>query len=129
MKKWVAHFLGGKDGERGIEIIEFMGILPIILMVAMIIWQFITFAHVAFITASAAREGARAAATYENAYDAVARTVGDYDFTVMAGACGGAGSPVRVRVRLRIPIIDIFFVPLPEMWTDHTAVCRCEPLL
>jgi hypothetical protein len=116
--------------ERGIEVIEFVGVLPLILMVALIIWQFILFANVALITASAAREGARAAATYEDAHGAVARTVGDFEYWVSAGSCSGAGSPVRVRVRLKIPVVGIPFVgSLPEMWTDHTAVARCEERL
>ena len=90
-------------------------------------WQFMVFGHVALIPSAAAREGARAAAAYESAHGAVARSVGSYDYRVSGGACGAPGSPVRVTVRLRIPIIDIPYVPVPEMWTKHTATMRCEP--
>ena len=112
--------------ERGVEVIEFVGVMPLILMMAYIIWQFMLMAHVGMMTASAAREGARAASTYESATAAVARTTGSFEYQVSAGACTGEGSIVRVRVRMKIPMVDIPFVPLPQLWTDHTATARCE---
>jgi Flp pilus assembly protein TadG len=113
--------------ERGVEIVEFVGIMPWLLMIGLVVWQFMVFGHVALITSAAAREGARAAAAYESAHGAVARSVGSYDYRVSGGSCGAPGSPARVTVRLRIPIIDIPYVPVPEMWTQHTATMRCEP--
>ena len=112
--------------ERGVEVIEFVGVMPLILMVAYIIWQFMLMAHIGMMTANAAREGARAASTYESAATAVARTTGSFEYRVSAGACAGEGSIVRVRVRMKIPMVDIPFVPLPQLWTDHTATARCE---
>ena len=116
-----------RRAEQGVEIVEFVGIMPLLLMIGLVVWQFMVFGHVALITSAAAREGARAAAAYESAHGAVARSVGSYDYRVSGGSCGAPGSPVRVTVRLRIPIIDIPYVPLPEMWTTHTATMRCEP--
>ena len=115
--------------EKGIEVIEFMGIMGIIIIVAMIAWQFIIAAHVALITASAAEEGARAAAVRGNAYAAVARGIGGYQYVTTAGVCAGGGMPVAVTVRIRLPILEIPFVPIPPLWTNHTATARCEPVL
>jgi hypothetical protein len=64
--------------------------------------------------------------TYESAAAAVARTTGSFEYRVSAGTCAGEGSIVRVRVRMKIPMVDIPFVPLPQLWTDHTANARCE---
>ncbi len=116
----------GLDEERGIELIEFIGTAPMIIICGLIIWQFMVFAHCAMVTQSAAREGARAAATYENVYGAVRTTMRDFDFMVIPGFCSGAGDMVKVRVRGKVPIIDIPFIPISEIWTDSTGVSRCE---
>lgn len=116
------------DDERGVELIEFIGTAPLIIIVALIVWQFMVFAHCAMVTQSAAREGARAAATYENTYGAVKTTMRDFEFTVIPGFCGGKGDMVKVRVRAKVPIINIPFIPISEVWTDSTGVARCEDM-
>ena len=112
--------------ERGIELIEYIGTAPLIIIVGLIVWQFMVFAHCALVTHSAAREGARRAATYEPIGPAVATTMGGFGYQLFAGGCGGKGDMVKVRVRGRVPIIDIPFVPIPEIWTDSTGVSWCE---
>jgi hypothetical protein len=114
--------------ERGVEIVEFIGIMPLMLAVGLLVWQVIVFLHVPMHTTYAAREGARSAAAYEDARGAVSRVVGgSYDYRVSAGSCT-PGSPVRVRVRLRVPMIDIPYIGrLSQIWTDSTATMRCEP--
>jgi hypothetical protein len=114
--------------EKGAEIVEFIGMMPWLLMVGLIVWQFMVFGHCMLVTAAAARDGARAAASYGSAHGAVAASIGGaYPYLVQAGSCGGTGSPVRVTVRAKVPIIDIPYVPIPDIWTRHTATMRCEP--
>jgi hypothetical protein len=114
--------------ERGVEIIEFIGIMPLMLAIGLLVWQVLVFLHVPMHTTFAAREGARTAAAYEDAHGAVSRVVGaSYDYQVSAGSCT-PGSPVRARVRLRVPMIEIPYIGrLTQIWTDSTATMRCEP--
>jgi hypothetical protein len=114
--------------EGGVEIVEFIGIMPLMLAIGLLVWQAMVFLHVPMHTTYAAREGARTAAAYEDAYGAVSRVVGgSYDYRVSAGSCA-PGSPVRVRVRLRVPMIEIPYIGrLTQIWTDSTATMRCEP--
>jgi hypothetical protein len=124
-----ARLSGREQDEKGVEMVEFLGIMPWLLLTGLLMWQVMVFGHAALVTAAAAREGARSAAAYEDAYGAVARSVGSYQFMVSAGACGAEGAPVSVTVRLKIPIIDLPYVGviMPELWTRHTATMRCEP--
>jgi hypothetical protein len=117
-----------RTSERGVEIVEFIGIMPLMLAIGLLVWQVMVFLHVPLHTTYAAREGARAAAAYEDARGAVARVVGgSYDYQVSAGSCA-PGSPVRVRARLRVPMIEIPYIGrLTQIWTDSTATMRCEP--
>jgi hypothetical protein len=114
--------------ERGVEMVEFIAIMPLMLAIGLLMWQVLVFLHVPIHTSYAAREGARAAAAYEDARGAVARVVGgSYDYQVSVGSCA-PGSPVRVRARLRVPMIEIPYIgQLTQIWTDSTATMRCEP--
>ena len=117
-----------RTSEKGVEIVEFIGIMPLMLAIGLLMWQVLVFLHVPLHTSYAAREGARTAAAYEDATGAVARVVGgSYNHQVSAGSCT-PGSPVRVRVRLRVPMIEIPYIGrLTQIWTDSTATMRCEP--
>ena len=117
-----------RTSEKGVEIVEFIGIMPLMLAIGLLMWQVLVFLHVPLHTSYAAREGARTAAAYEDARGAVARVVGgSYDYQVSAGSCA-PGSPVRVRARLRVPMIEIPYIGrLSQIWTDSTATMRCEP--
>ena len=116
-----------RTSEKGVEIVEFIGIMPLMLAIGLLMWQVLVFLHVPLHTSYAAREGARTAAAYEDARGAVARVGGSYDYQVSAGSCA-PGSPVRVRARLRVPMIEIPYIGrLSQIWTDSTATMRCEP--
>ena len=49
---------GPVQDERGVEIVEFIGMMPILLWVGLIVWQFMVFGHCMLVTAAAARDGA-----------------------------------------------------------------------
>ena len=112
--------------ERGMELIEFVGVVMIILLVGLIIWQFMWFAHASMIANSAAEEGARAAAVYEPVGPAVDRSSPGYEVSWNSSGCGGKGTIVTVTVRLRVPVTWIPLVDLPEIWTQGRARAWCE---
>lgn len=112
--------------ERGMELIEFIGVVIMIVMVGLIIWQFMWFAHASMIANSAAEEGARAAAVYEAVGPAVERSSPGYEVSWSSTGCGGKGTIVRVTVRLRVPITWIPFIQLPGIWTQGMAGAWCE---
>ena len=115
-----------QSDESGAELIEFIGVLPILLMVAMIVWQLIIAAQTFVIASSAAREGARAAAVcpHGNITQAVQSASPGYDPEIRIG--GGGGS-VAVTVGLRIPTFRIPYLPTLSLPTVYsTAVMRQE---
>ena len=112
--------------ERGMQLIEFMGVVILIVMVALIIWQFMVFAHASMIANSAAQEGARAAAVYEPVDAAVARSSPGYKVEVSSTVCGGKGDIVTVTVTLMVPTVEIPFIGRLEIPTRGVARAWCE---
>ncbi len=112
--------------DRAMELIEFIGVVTIILMVGLVIWQFMWFAHASMIANSAAEEGARAAAVYEPVGPAVERSSPGYVVSWSSTGCGGKGTITTVTVRIRVPVTWIPFVDLPEIWTQGRARAWCE---
>jgi hypothetical protein len=114
--------------DRGSELVEFIGFMPWILIVGLIIWQFMVFGHAMLTTGNAARQGARAAAAHGGAGAAVNQAKGTYDCEISVAPCWRPGDPVAVTVRCKVPIIGIPFVSIPEIRTTSTAIARCEPM-
>jgi len=50
----------GLNRERGQASIELVAVLPLVLLVAAVVWQLVLLGHTAWLTAQAARAGARA---------------------------------------------------------------------
>lgn len=139
LQTWGARMLLGKwsrvprietasNDERGVELVEFIGFMPWILIVGLIIWQFMVFGHAMLTTGNAARQGARAAAAHEGAGAAVNQATGTYECELSEPPYCGPGEPVAVTVRCKVPIIGIPFVSIPEIRTTSTAIARCEPM-
>jgi len=118
---------GSLREEKGAELVEFIGFMPFLLFLGLVIWQFMVFGHVMLTTANAARQGARAAAAYTPVGAAVRSAAGTYEVRWSGGDCAAPGSPVRVTAKLKIPIINIPYAQIPEIWTESTATARCEP--
>ena len=57
----------GIDNQRGQASIELLGVLPILLLVGAVVWQLVLAGHTAWLTANAARAGARADAVGRDA--------------------------------------------------------------
>jgi type II secretory pathway component PulK len=92
----------GVNGERGQASVELVAVLPCILLVAAVVWQLLLVGHTAWLTAQAARAGARADAVGRDA-EAAARSALprslERGLEVDSRAVGG------VRVSVRIPLL------------------------
>jgi pilus assembly protein CpaE len=60
----------GIDNERGQASVELVGALPVVLVVGAVVWQLALAGHTAWLTANAARAGARADAVGRDAASA-----------------------------------------------------------
>jgi hypothetical protein len=113
--------------EQGVEVVEFVGIIPWLLVMGMVIWQFLIFSQVALVAPSAAREGARAAAAYEDCEDFAKKAAGRFEHEVNCGSCSEY-EPVEAEVKVKLPIVKIPYVPLEEeIEIPVKATFRCEP--
>jgi hypothetical protein len=92
----------GVNGERGQASIELVAVLPFVLLAAAVVWQLVLVGHTAWLTAQAARAGARADAVGRDA-DAAARSTLprslERGLEVDRLRAGG------VRVSVRIPLV------------------------
>ena len=92
----------GVNEERGQASVELVAVLPCVLLVAAVVWQLVLVGHTAWLTAQAARAGARADAVGRDA-DAAARSSLprslERGLEVDRLATGG------VRVAVRIPLL------------------------
>jgi hypothetical protein len=92
----------GVNGERGQASVELVAVLPCILLVAAVVWQLVLVGHTAWLTAQAARAGARADAVGRDAETAARSTLPrslERGLEVDSRPVGG------VRVSVRIPLL------------------------
>jgi hypothetical protein len=92
----------GVNGERGQASIELVAVLPCVLLAAAVVWQLVLVGHTAWLTAQAARAGARADAVGRDpasaARSALPRSL-ERGLEVERLRAGG------VRVSVRIPLL------------------------
>ena len=90
----------GQDGQAAVE---FVAVLPFVMVAALVAWQLVLVGHVAWDAAGAARAGARAAAVGADARRAAQSTL---PRSLRAGARVQAASVAgRVRVSVPIPLV------------------------
>lgn len=92
-----------KRGDRGQVAIEYLGFLPVLIIVAMAAVQLGLIAYTAQQAGTAARSGARSASLDEAAQPACAVAVSDW-LAVRCGTSGG-GTEVTVTATIGIPSI------------------------
>ncbi|MCU0491722.1 MAG: pilus assembly protein TadE [Chloroflexaceae bacterium] len=121
--------------ERGVELIEFLGFFPLVLLTLAVAWQFILVGYTGVVASGAAREGARAAATRENVDRAVRFASPGFDgrrqWRPLAGyPCSAySANPVTIEVQLEIPNVILPFLGALNSYPKVTTVAtmRCEP--
>src|SRR3954451_20436380 len=90
--------------ERGQAAVEFVAVVPFVLLAALVAWQLALVGHVAWSAAGAARSGARAAVVGRDAGSA-ARSALPRSLRAATRVSGGpAGAPVRVSVPIPLVI-------------------------
>jgi hypothetical protein len=101
MLRWFGKILRAEDG---VEIIEFLGLLPLLIGIGLVLVQVLLAGQTIMVAVSAAREGARAAAVCEpDVYGVVARA--SPGFSARNVQVENAGQNVKVTVGLRMPLI------------------------
>ncbi|MER6070981.1 TadE/TadG family type IV pilus assembly protein [Streptomyces sp. NPDC001817] len=90
--------------DRGQVAIEYLGFIPVLLIVAMAGIQIGAVAYAAEQASTAARAGARAASLRQDAQQACSQAVSG-PLTVTCGRTGGGDGTVTVTARVRIPHI------------------------
>lgn len=93
--------------EDGVELIEFIGVMPLVFIIIFIGWQFFLAGHTIVTGIHAAREGARAAAVCGNYEEAVKRASPGYSPVVIPITKGKA---VGVRATYKVPMLKIPYV-------------------
>ncbi|MEU8759784.1 TadE/TadG family type IV pilus assembly protein [Streptomyces sp. NPDC048659] len=94
----------GRD-DRGQVAVEFVGMLPLILLTLVLLWQCVLIGYTFTLAGNAADEGARAGAVDGDCAAAAKRHL---DGAWAAGArpdCGRDGGLYRATVRLRVPVL------------------------
>ncbi|MEV7377862.1 TadE/TadG family type IV pilus assembly protein [Streptomyces lydicus] len=100
--------LGGDD--RGQVSVEFMGLLPLILLVLVLLWQCVLVGYTYSLAAHAADRGARAATATEDGGAGACRTAaeGELPSAWRAGAatsCVPGAGLWKATVRIRVPVL------------------------
>jgi hypothetical protein len=120
--------------ERGIELIEFLGFFPLVLLILVLAWQLILVGYTGIVANGAAREGARAAVVREDIDRAVRFASPGFDgrrhWTLLSPPCiRGTRAPVRIQVQLEVPHVTFPFVGALNAYPNVTAeaTMRCEP--
>lgn len=88
--------------EQGQAAVELVGALPFVVLAVLIAWQLVLVGHVAWMTAGAARSGARAKIVSR---DPAAAARSALPPPLRRGARVGAGNGGAVRVSVPVPLV------------------------
>ncbi|MET9364911.1 TadE/TadG family type IV pilus assembly protein [Streptomyces sp. NPDC006632] len=98
------------ERDRGQTVIEFIGVVPLILLLLVALWQCALVGYAFVLAGNAADEGARAGAAAEGDAGAACRTAALHELPSSFDgdpACpgGGDGGMYRVTVTLKVPLL------------------------
>ncbi|MGW0120129.1 TadE/TadG family type IV pilus assembly protein [Streptomyces sp. NPDC003327] len=93
-----------RDDDRGQVAVEFLGMVPLILLTLAALWQLVLVGYTYTLAGNAADEAARACAVGDDGVAAARRHI-DGAWGVSGGDCGEDGGLVHVRVALRVPVL------------------------
>lgn len=98
--------ISASNEAGGGELIEFLGLLPMMLFVGLLIWQLFIGGYAIVVGANAAREGARVLATCKGTYDGARQQAKNAapEFLIDADPSRG-GSSVQMKVTVWVPAI------------------------
>ncbi|MFG2135711.1 TadE/TadG family type IV pilus assembly protein [Streptomyces sp. NPDC048650] len=100
--------LGGSD--RGQVSVEFLGLLPLIGLVLVLLWQFVLVGYTYSLAANSADRGARAATALDNGGAGACRTAAVRDLPAAwrgsaTTECGSGSGLWKATVHLKVPVL------------------------
>ncbi|MEU7040177.1 TadE/TadG family type IV pilus assembly protein [Streptomyces varsoviensis] len=115
-------------GDRGQVAVEFVGVLPLILVVLVVVWQCVLVGYTYSLAGNAADKGARAGATGGAAACAgAARQDLPGAWSAASVDCGPAGDMTRASVELKVPVLFPGVLDWPWAVSGSAAAPREEP--
>ncbi|MEE1927808.1 TadE/TadG family type IV pilus assembly protein [Streptomyces sp. TRM 70351] len=118
---------GGRRGDAGQVTVEFLGMVPLILLTLVLLWQFVLVGYTFTLAGNAADEAARAGAVGD---DCAAAASADLPAAWRSGAavgCGESGGLVTATVTLTVPVLFPGAVSFPFDVTGDAAAVSEEP--
>lgn len=94
-----------RRGDRGQVAIEFVGMVPLILLLVAAVWQCVLIGYAFSLAGNAADEAARAGAVHGGAECEAAAGEHVGEAWDMKADCGRAGDIYKATVRLKIPVL------------------------
>ncbi|MEE1939284.1 TadE/TadG family type IV pilus assembly protein [Streptomyces sp. TRM 70361] len=117
---------GGAEGpDRGQTTVEFVGMVPLILVVLALMWQLVLVGYTFTLAGNAADEAARAAAVDGDCQGA-AREHLPSAWQGTVGCGDGAAGLVTATVELRVPVLFPGMADLPLTVTGEAGAVREE---
>lgn len=95
-----------RGGDRGQVAVEFVGMVPLILLLVAAVWECVLIGYAFSLAGNAADEAARAGAVHGDA--ALCKAAAGEHISAawaMEAQCGPAGDIYKATVRLRIPVL------------------------
>ncbi|GAA2453288.1 TadE/TadG family type IV pilus assembly protein [Streptomyces macrosporus] len=116
----------GHDRDRGQTIVEFVGVLPLILVALAMMWQFVLVGYTFTLAGNAADEGARAAAVDGDCQAAAREDLPDaWQGEIDCGP--GASGMATATVDLKVPVLFPGVADLPLTITGEAGAVMEEP--
>ncbi|MFJ9827609.1 TadE/TadG family type IV pilus assembly protein [Streptomyces sp. NPDC101160] len=91
--------------DRGQVAVEFVGMLPLILLTLVLLWQCVLIGYTYTLAGNAADEAARAEAVGDDCEAAATRHLDGAWKSGASVTCGSSGGMVHVTVTLRVPVL------------------------
>lgn len=115
----------GRGRDSGQTIVEFVGVLPLILVVLALMWQFVLIGYTFTLAGDAADRGARAdAVDGDCAGEALEDLPRAWRGSADVAGCGSGGAMATVTVRLRVPVLFPGGANLPMTVTGKAGAVR-----
>ncbi|MEU2230223.1 TadE/TadG family type IV pilus assembly protein [Streptomyces vietnamensis] len=111
-----------RDDDRGQVAVEFLGMVPLILLTLALLWQVVLVGYTYTLAGNAADEAARACAVGDDGPAAAQRHI-DGAWSVSGGGCGDtSGGMVHVKVEVEVPVLVPGFGGLFKVPAEAGAV-------
>lgn len=97
---------GGRGrGDRGQVAVEFLGMVPLIVLTLVLLWQCVLVGYTFTLAGNAADEAARAAAVGDDCGAAARRHLDGAWARGASASCGREGDLVHAEVELQVPVL------------------------